>query len=80
MSNTRPILRLVPPQKVTNGDTVGPLQYTLSDTARLLAVSRRTVERLISQGELDSIGTGKLRRVPYDSILHYMDRHRNEAA
>jgi excisionase family DNA binding protein len=45
-----------------------------------LSVSRRTVERLIEQGELATVGRGKLKRIPYDSILAYQNRHRSDAA
>jgi excisionase family DNA binding protein len=71
-------LRLLPPQRVADTDQVAPLQYSINDTARLLAVSRRTIERLIARGELASVGTGKLKRVPYDSIVGYQHRHRND--
>ena len=50
------------------------------DTARLLSVSRRTVERLIERGELATVGTGKLKRIPYDSILAYQNRYRSDEA
>ena len=43
-------------------------------------MSRRTVERLIAAGELATIGTGKLKRVPYDSIVAYQNRHCNDEA
>jgi excisionase family DNA binding protein len=80
MSTAMPVLRLLPPQRVADSDLVAPLQYTIADTARLLAVSRRTVERLIARGELATVGTGRLKRVPYDSIVAYLNRQRNEAA
>jgi excisionase family DNA binding protein len=73
-----PILRLIPPQRVADSDQVAPIQYSIMDTARLLSVSRRTVERLITQGELATVGTGRLKRVPYDSIVAYQQRHRND--
>jgi excisionase family DNA binding protein len=78
LNNTTPILRLIPPQRVADSDQVAPIQYSIMDTARLLSVSRRTVERLIAQGELATIGTGRLKRVPYDSIVAYQQRHRND--
>jgi excisionase family DNA binding protein len=73
-----PILRLVAPERVADSDKVAPIQYKIQDTARLLSVSRRTVERLIACGELSTFGTGKLKRVPYDSILAYQNRYRND--
>jgi excisionase family DNA binding protein len=80
MSTPLPILRLLPPQRVAESDQVAPLQYTIRDTARLLAVSRRTVERLIERRELATIGARRLKRVPYDSIVSYQNRHRNDQA
>jgi excisionase family DNA binding protein len=78
MNEATPILRLLPPQRVAGSDQVAPLQYTIQDTARLLAVSKRTVERLIERGELATVGRGKLKRVPYDSIVAYQNRYRND--
>jgi excisionase family DNA binding protein len=71
---------LVTPQRVADGGQVAPLQYTIRDTARLLSMSHRTVERLIERGELSTVGTGKLKRVPWDSIVAYQNRNRNEVA
>ena len=51
---------------------------TLDETAELLEVSRSTVKRLISSGELAvvSIGTGRgTPRVPQRAILDYVNRH-----
>lgn len=78
--STTPILRLLPPQKVAGSDQVAPIQYSITDTARLLGFSRRTVERLIERGELATVGAGRLKRVPYDSIVTYQTRHRNDEA
>jgi excisionase family DNA binding protein len=76
--NTAPILRLLPPQRVADSDQIAPLQYRIEDAARLLSISRRTIQRLIARGELETVGRGKLRRIPYDSIVAYLDRNRNE--
>ena len=70
--------RFLPPQRVADSDQIAPLQFKINDTARLLSVSRRTVERLIEDGELSTIGTGKLKRIPYDSIVAYQNRHRSD--
>ncbi len=80
MQLNTPVLRLLPPQRVVDSDQVAPLQYSIVDTGRLLAVSRRTVERLITQGQLATVGRGRLKRVPYDSIVDYQNRHRNDEA
>lgn len=80
MTTRTPILRMLPQQRVADSDQVAPLQYKIEDAARLLAVSRATILRLIARGELASVGQGKLKRVPYDSIVAYQNRHRNEVA
>ena len=80
MTTANPILRLLPPQKVAGSDQIAPLQYRIVDAARLLGFSRRTIERLIARGELATVGQGKLKRVPYDSIVAYQNRHRNDEA
>ena len=76
----KPVLRMLPPQKVADSEYVAPLQYSIKDAARLLSISRRTVERLIARGELGSVGRGKLRRVPLADILAWQEHNRNEAA
>jgi excisionase family DNA binding protein len=78
MTTVPPVFHLLPPQKIADSKQLAPLQYTIDDTARLLALSRRMIYKLIATGELESVGTGRLRRIPYDSILAYLHRHRNE--
>jgi len=78
MNPSMPQFRLLPPQRVADSDQIAPLQYTILDTARLFKYSRRTVERLIAKGELSTVGTGKLKRIPYDSIVAYQNRHRSD--
>ncbi len=67
-----------PPEKVAGGSQITPLQFTINDTARLLSISPSTVRRFMDKGELASVGQGKLRRVPLDSIVAYQNRHRND--
>jgi excisionase family DNA binding protein len=52
-----------------------PLQVTLKEAARLLAYDLRTIHRLISRGELSSVGEGRLRRVPVQELRDYQQRH-----
>jgi excisionase family DNA binding protein len=80
MSARTPILRLLPPQKVAGSNQIAPLQFTYADTARLLSVSVRTVKRLVANGELATVGEGRLKRIPYDSIVVYLNRHRTGEA
>ncbi len=76
MNDRDPQLRLLPPQRLAGGNQIAPLQYTIPDTGRLLAASQRTVERLIARGELATVERGRPKRVPYDSIVAYQNRHR----
>lgn len=52
-----------------------PLQHTLTTAAALLSVSKRTLERMISRGEIRSTGRGKLRRVPHADLVAWIDRN-----
>lgn len=76
----KPVLRLVAPQRVLGTDFVAPIQYSLRDTARLLSVSLSTVNRLVARGELPTVGRGRLRRIPFDAIVEWQERNKNEAA
>lgn len=52
-----------------------PLQVSLKEAARLLAYDLRTIQRLISRGELSSVGEGRLRRIPVKELRDYQHRH-----
>lgn len=69
MKEAMPILRLLPPQRVAGSDHVAPIQYTIQDTARPMALFRRTVQRLIERREPATVARGKLKRVSYNSIV-----------
>ena len=62
------IVPLDPPQP--------PLQVTIHEAARLLAYNTRTIKQLIDRGELPTVGEGRLRRVPMQSLLEYQQRNR----
>jgi excisionase family DNA binding protein len=74
----KPILRLIRPERVAGSDQVAPLMYGFEDTARLLSCSVSTIERLVKRGKLVQHGTGKLRRITYESIVAYLNE--SEAA
>ncbi len=57
-----------------------PLQVKIARAARLLDCSERTVTRLLDTGELVAVGSGRLRRIEYASIIAYIERHRKQAA
>lgn len=52
-----------------------PLQVTISEAARLLAYDTRTIRRLIIRRELSSVGEGRMRRIPMQSLRDYQQRH-----
>jgi|GEM_PF-6827900 excisionase family DNA binding protein len=52
-----------------------PLQVTINEAARLLAYDSRTIRRLITRGEIEVIGEGRMRRVPVQSLRDYQQRH-----
>lgn len=52
-----------------------PLQVTIDEAARLLAYDSRTIRRLITRGEIDVVGEGRMRRVPVQSLRDYLKRH-----
>lgn len=77
---SKPVLHMLPPQKVAGADQIAPLQYRLRDAARLLAVSERTLQKWIARGRLKATGSGKLRRVEYAEILRILDELRSEGS
>jgi excisionase family DNA binding protein len=61
--------------KPTATDAVAPLQIHISEAARLLSYDSRTIRRLITRGELQAVGRGKLRRVLTRSVHEYQQRN-----
>lgn len=52
-----------------------PLQVTINEAARLLAYDSRTIRRLVTRGEIEVVGEGRMRRVPVQSLRDYQQRH-----
>lgn len=50
------------------------LLHDLDEAADLLSVSRRVVESLIREGDLDSVKLGRRRLVPHDALQAYVAR------
>lgn len=50
------------------------LLHDLDQAAEQLSVSRRVVDRLIRDGELDSVKLGRRRLVPHDALEDYVAR------
>lgn len=55
------------------------LLVTVDDVALSLAVSRRTVYRLIGAGELDAVQIGSARRIPVASVHRFCERRIRES-
>lgn len=50
------------------------LLYDLDTAAEKLSISRRVVDRLIRDGELDTVKLGRRRLVPHDALEDYVAR------
>jgi excisionase family DNA binding protein len=50
-----------------------PLVYTIPQAAKELEVSRSTVYRLITDGELESISVRSRKRVRRSALVRYLD-------
>ena len=50
------------------------LLYDLDTTAEQLSISRRVVDRLIRDGEIDSVLLGRRRLVPHEALEDYVSR------
>lgn len=52
-----------------------PLALTLDDAAAALAVSPRTIRRLLAAGELEALRIGRALRVKRDSLHAFVDKN-----
>lgn len=50
------------------------LLHDLDETAELLSISRRVVDRLIKDGEIDTVKLGRRRLVPHEALEDYVAR------
>jgi excisionase family DNA binding protein len=50
-----------------------PLVYTIPQAAKELEVSRSTIYRLISEGQLETISVRSRRRVRRTALVRYLD-------
>jgi excisionase family DNA binding protein len=55
-------------------DVVPPILLTPEQAARALGLGRTTVYALIRDGELRSVRLGRARRVPYASLVEFVER------
>ena len=49
-----------------------PLLITIDNAADILAVSSRTVRRMLERGELPSVRIGRSIRIPYESLKSWI--------
>jgi excisionase family DNA binding protein len=56
------------------------LLLTVSEAARTLGIGRSLLYELMANDEVESIHVGRLRRIPADALVTYIDRQRNEHA
>ena len=53
------------------------LLITVVEAARRLEISRSSFYELLATGEIASIHVGRLRRIPIDALIEYIDRQRS---
>jgi excisionase family DNA binding protein len=61
-----------PPRFDPDGDPGEALLVTYEQAALVLAVSKRTVERLVARGELPTVDVGGCRRIARDDLVAYV--------
>lgn len=52
----------------TSSNPTPPLTYSIVDTAQMLGVGRRTIERMVRDGQLRMICSGRVMRITSASI------------
>lgn len=55
--------------------TLHPLQVTIDEAARLLCYGRRTIYKMLEQGELKSVGTGRRRRIAVTELQRWQQHN-----
>ncbi|WP_372733574.1 helix-turn-helix domain-containing protein [Nocardioides sp.] len=50
------------------------LLHDLDEAADLLSISRRVVDRLVRDGDLDSVKLGRRRLIPHDALQAYVEK------
>jgi excisionase family DNA binding protein len=55
------------------------LLLTVSEAAHRLGIGRSLLYELLTEGQIESIHVGRLRRIPSDALSAYIDRQRATA-
>ena len=63
-----------PPTSEGRPADVPQLLLTPEQAARLLAIGRTTLYALITEGAIDSVKVGSLRRIPRQAVEAYVDQ------
>ena len=56
------------------------LLLTVSEAVRRLGIGRSLLYELMANDDVESIHVGRLRRIPADALVTYIDRQRDNAA
>ena len=69
-------------EKIMSQDTQGEasprVMLTLTEAAERLSIGRTTIYELLASGALESVYIGKLRRIPLDCLVEFVERCRRE--
>jgi excisionase family DNA binding protein len=57
-----------------------PLLLTPEEAAHLLSIGRTQVFALLSAGDLESVRVGRLRRIPFDACVAFVERLRGASS
>lgn len=59
---------------------VRPLLLSPEEAARLLSIGRTQVFALLSTGDLESVRVGRLRRIPFDACVAFVEQLRRASS
>ncbi len=57
-----------------------PLLLTTEEAAQLLSIGRTQVFALLSTGDLESVRVGRLRRIPFDACVAFVEQLRRASS
>lgn len=60
--------------------TVAPILVTADEAAALLSLCKRSIFKLLASGHIESVHSGRARRIPLAALENYVARLRAEAA
>jgi excisionase family DNA binding protein len=70
-----------PPMTTTTGPLSAPtpIVLTVEQAAQRLGIGRTLMYSLVSSGAVESVTIGRLRRIPADALVEYVNRLRSES-